>query len=108
MRIGCNCIISAVSKVDFDFLEHLIEELRAADLNDDERKLVEKFFKSAPRCPVLEELLPFCYLTGRVLSGCYAAYDMQHVISLSPKHGDISNSLYHILERCTYRLFVHF
>ena len=58
--------ISAVSKVDFDFLEHLIEELRAADLNDKERKLVEKFFKSAPRCPVLEELLPFCYLSGRV------------------------------------------
>ena len=89
MRIGCNCIISAVSKVDFDFLEHLIEELRAADLNDDERKLVEKFFKSAPRCPVLEELLPFCYLTGRVLSGCYAAYDMQHVISLAPTWGYI-------------------
>jgi len=56
----------AVSKVDFDFLEHLIEELRAAYLNDVERKLVEKFFKSAPRCPVLEELLPFCYLTDKM------------------------------------------
>ena len=52
--------------MDFDFLEHLVEELRAAVLNDEERDLVEQFFKGAPRCPVLEEVLPFCYLSGGV------------------------------------------